>query len=174
MSPRDLAEQACHIEIDLLGEPIGKQDQYIAAFGGITCFTFQPDGQWTVAPLKLAAETHAQPGGQPGDCSSPATRAAPRQILKDQDVRSRQNDQAMIDNLHFVKELGYESKAALESGDLRGFAELMHVHWEHKKARTGGMSNREIDELLRAGASQRRAGRQADRRRRRWLPHVLH
>jgi D-glycero-alpha-D-manno-heptose-7-phosphate kinase len=51
----------------------------------------------------------------------------------------------MMDNLHFVKELGYQSKEALEEGDLVRFAELMNVHWEHKKKRSGGMSNKEID-----------------------------
>jgi D-glycero-alpha-D-manno-heptose-7-phosphate kinase len=68
------------------------------------------------------------------------------EILRDQDTRSMQGDQAMIDNLHFVKELAYQSKAALEAGDLRAFAEIMHVHWEHKKKRTTGMSNSSIDE----------------------------
>src|SRR5258708_1717936 len=55
--PRELAEQACHIEIDRLGEPIGKQDQYIAAFGGITCFTFLSDGRVEAWPLEVSAET---------------------------------------------------------------------------------------------------------------------
>ena len=54
---QDLAEQACHIEIDILGEPIGKQDQYIASFGGITCFEFHPDGRVDVAPLQISTET---------------------------------------------------------------------------------------------------------------------
>jgi D-glycero-alpha-D-manno-heptose-7-phosphate kinase len=67
-------------------------------------------------------------------------------ILKDQDRRSRRGETEMIENLHFVKRLGYESKAALEAGDLHGFAELMHVHWEHKKKRSQGMSNACIDQ----------------------------
>jgi D-glycero-alpha-D-manno-heptose-7-phosphate kinase len=78
------------------------------------------------------------------------------EILKDQDVRSKQKDREMIENLHFVKRLGYESKAALEAGDLRGFGELMHVHWERKRTRTVGMSNRQIDdyyELARANGA---------------------
>ncbi len=66
-------------------------------------------------------------------------------ILKEQDDRSKQSDQAMVDNLHFVKELGYQSKEALESGDLHRFAEIMKIHWEHKKRRSGAMSNGDID-----------------------------
>ena len=83
------------------------------------------------------------------------TRSA-SQILADQDRRTRSMDQEIIDNLHFVKELGHQSKSALEAGDLRKFAELMHVHWEHKKKRSGAMSNNSIDkyyELARANGA---------------------
>jgi D-glycero-alpha-D-manno-heptose-7-phosphate kinase len=140
----ELAQQACHIELDLLGEPIGKQDQYIAAYGGITCFEFQADGRVSVKPMKVDPMTLHNLE----DCLmlffTNFTRNA-SDILKDQDTRSKGGDPNMIENLHFVKKLGHESKAALESGDLRGFAELMHVHWEHKKKRTAGMSNGCID-----------------------------
>ena len=70
-------------------------------------------------------------------------------ILKEQDSRSKQHDQRMVDNLHFIKDLGFQSKEALESGNLRRFAELMNVHWEHKKKRSGSMSNGQIDEWYR-------------------------
>jgi D-glycero-alpha-D-manno-heptose-7-phosphate kinase len=151
--PRDLAEQACHIEIDLLGEPIGKQDQYIAAFGGLTSFTFAPDGHVAVQPLPLTAETLHNLEDNLALFFTGYTRSA-SEILKDQDSRSRQKDQSMIDNLNFVKKLGYESMSALSAGDLRGFAELMHVHWEHKKSRTQGMSNSNIDEYYRLARDQ--------------------
>jgi len=144
VSQRELAEQACHIEIDLLGEPIGKQDQYIAAYGGITAFTFHPDGFVDVQPLRIAPSTLHQLEDNLVMFFTGYTRSA-SQILKDQDVRSKQKDREMIESLHFVKKLGYESKAALEAGDLRGFAELMHGHWERKRARTTGMSNSQID-----------------------------
>ena len=146
---RDLAEQACHIELDLLGEPIGKQDQYIAAFGGITCFTFHPDDSVEVEPLRLWPEALHNLEDNLMLFFTGLTRSA-SDILKDQDTRSRQKDAAMIDNLHFVKQLGYESKVALEAGDLRKFAELMHVHWEHKKRRSHGMSNPAIDDCYQA------------------------
>jgi D-glycero-alpha-D-manno-heptose-7-phosphate kinase len=145
ISPGDLAEQACHIEIDLLGEPVGKQDQYIASFGGVTCFTFHRDGV-EVQPLNMQPQTLHTLEDNLALFFTGYTRSA-SEILQDQDRRSKANDGAMIENLHFVKELGYESKAALESGALREFAELMHVHWEHKKARSNGMSNSRIDEL---------------------------
>jgi D-glycero-alpha-D-manno-heptose-7-phosphate kinase len=145
ISRRELAEEACRIELDILGEPIGKQDQYIAAFGGITCFHFQHDGHVDVQPLRMAAETLHSLEDNLVLFFTGYTRSA-SDILKDQDCRSRQKDREMLDNLHFVKQIGCESKAAMEAGDLRGFAELMHRHWEHKKNRTKGMSNGRIDE----------------------------
>ena len=144
VSPRQLAEQACHIELERLQEPIGKQDQYIAAFGGLTCFEFQRDGQVVVSPLKVDAETLYNLEDNLLLFFTGYSRSASA-ILQDQDQRSKQADPKMIDNLHFVKELGYRSREKLEAGDLNGFAELMHVHWEHKKQRSGGMSNPNID-----------------------------
>jgi D-glycero-alpha-D-manno-heptose-7-phosphate kinase len=145
VQPRTLAEQACHIEMDLLGEPIGKQDQYIAAFGGITAFTFHPDGEVEVARLKMAPETLANLEDNLMLFFTGLTRSATA-ILRDQDDRSRQSDQTILENLHFVKQLGYESKVALETGNLREFANLMNVHWENKRRRSPDMSNSVIDD----------------------------
>ena len=115
------------------------------SFGGITCFHFLPDGQVEVVPLQLDSETLYNLEDNLLLFFTGYTRSA-SEILKDQDTRSRARDQEMIANLHYVKQLGLESKAALEQGDLRRFAELMHVHWEHKKKRSGNMSNPQIDE----------------------------
>jgi D-glycero-alpha-D-manno-heptose-7-phosphate kinase len=142
--PRDLAEQACHIEIDLLREPVGKQDQYIAAFGGLTCFQFLPNGHVEATPLKIDPETLYNLEDNLLLFFTGYSRSASN-ILKDQDDKSRQSNKEMIDNLHFVKELGYQSQEALEVGDLHKFGELMNVHWEHKRKRSGGMSNPDID-----------------------------
>jgi D-glycero-alpha-D-manno-heptose-7-phosphate kinase len=143
--PRELAEQACQIELDRLKEPIGKQDQYIAAFGGLTCFQFLPDGQVNAWPLQISDETLYSLEDNLLLFFTGYSRAA-SSILKEQDDRSKTHDQSMVDNLHFVKELGYQSQEALESGDLVKFAELMNVHWEHKKKRSGSMSNAHINQ----------------------------
>jgi D-glycero-alpha-D-manno-heptose-7-phosphate kinase len=142
--PRDLAEQACHIEIDLLREPIGKQDQYIASFGGLTCFQFLPNGHVEAWPLRLSSETLYNLEDNLLLFFTGYSRSA-SSILKEQDDKSKQSDQGMVENLHFIKELGYQSKDALERGDLTRFAELMNVHWEWKKQRSGGMSNPDIN-----------------------------
>ena len=143
--PRELAEQACHIEIDLLKEPIGKQDQYIAAFGGITCFTFRKDGSVDAEPLKIDEEIKHNLEDSLVMFFTGYSRKA-GSILKEQDDKTKQADSDMVQNLHFVKDLGLRSQAALESGDLDGFGKLMDEHWQHKKRRSGGMSNPKIDE----------------------------
>ncbi|HZL34624.1 MAG TPA: hypothetical protein VFC78_04885 [Tepidisphaeraceae bacterium] len=142
--PQGLAEQACQIEIDRLHEPIGKQDQYIAAYGGLTCFEFLPDGHVDASPLKVSPETIYNFEDNLLLFFTGYSRSA-SSILKDQDQKSRQSDKSMMDNLHFVKELGQRSREALEADDLAGFGELMNTHWDHKKKRSGGMSNGDID-----------------------------
>ncbi len=148
--PRELAEQACHVEIDLLKEPIGKQDQYIAAFGGITCFTFRRDGTVEAQPLALQEDTRNALADNLLIFFTGFARAA-SDLLRDQDTRTRQNDSSMIDNLHYVKDIGLRSKAALERGDLAAFGKLMHEHWEHKRKRSSGMSNSQIDHWYNLG-----------------------
>ena len=144
INPEELAELACSIEIDRLQEPIGKQDQYIASVGGITCFAFHKDNSVTFAPLKISRETfHALEDNLLLFFTGFSRSAS--EILKDQHVKSQKNDTDMLNNLHFVKEIGYLSKDALESGNTDKFGELMHQHWEHKKKRSGGMSNQNID-----------------------------
>src|SRR5881392_2026975 len=143
IEPKQLAELACEIEIDRLGEPIGKQDQYIAAFGGLTCFTFRRDGTVEAIPLAIDEESRNNLEDNLLMFFTGYSRSA-SEILRDQDVRTRKSDTAMIDNLHYVKDLGYRSKAALEKGDLVGFGKLMHEHWENKRKRSGGMSNPKI------------------------------
>jgi D-glycero-alpha-D-manno-heptose-7-phosphate kinase len=141
---REIAEQACQIEIERVGEPVGKQDQYIAALGGITCMDFLADDSVGVAPLKLDHETLYNLEDNLLLFFTGYSRAASA-ILKEQDDRSRGNDREMVENLHYVKELGQRSKQALEAGDLRRLAELMNVHWQHKKKRSGAMTNGDID-----------------------------
>jgi len=153
--PRELAEQACHVELEILGEPVGKQDQYIASYGGITCFRFRPDGHVDAWPLKIQQDTLYSLEDNLLLFFTGYARSA-SEILKEQDDKSKKSDKDMIENLHFVKELGKESQAALEGADLHRFAELMNVHWEHKKKRSNSMSNGPINdwyELARANGA---------------------
>src|SRR5213595_2518433 len=142
--PAELAEQACHIELEKLREPIGKQDQYIAAYGGITCFKFMPDGQVEAWPLKISEETLYNLEDNLLLFFTGYARSASK-ILKEQDDKSKQADKAMVENLHFVKELGKQSQVALESDNLPEFARLMDVHWQRKKERSLSMSNQDIN-----------------------------
>ena len=141
---RELAELACHIEIDRLGEPIGKQDQFIAAHGGITCLTFHEDRRVSVQPLHISPATLYDLEDNLLLFFTGFNRAAGK-ILKDQQQRSQAGDSDMLRNLDEVKLLGLSSRTALEEGNLPRFAALLHEQWEHKKRRSAGMSNPQID-----------------------------
>lgn len=143
--PAELAEQACDIELNRLHEPIGKQDQYIAAYGGLTCFKFLPGGKVEAWPLKVSEETRYNLEDNLLLFFTGYSRSASA-ILKEQDTKSKAADASMIENLHFVKDLGFQSQRALETGNLNEFARLMDVHWQRKKQRSGGMSNAKINE----------------------------
>lgn len=142
--PQELAEQACRVELDILQEPIGKQDQFIAAYGGITCFEFAADEHVRAYPLQISQETLFNLEDNLLLFFTGYSRSA-SSILLEQDTMTKKHDADMIANLHAVKELAYQSKAALLSGDLHEFGRLMDVHWQNKKRRSGGMSNAEID-----------------------------
>jgi D-glycero-alpha-D-manno-heptose-7-phosphate kinase len=144
VDPQTLAEQACRIEIDVLKEPVGKQDQYIAALGGVTCMRFLPNDQVEAWPLKIDTDTLYSLEDNLLLFFTGYSRSASK-VLEEQDTRSKENDKEMISNLHLVKELGRESRKALEEGDLARFAELLNVHWEHKKRRSTVMSNDPIN-----------------------------
>jgi len=145
VGPQQLAEQACEIELNRLREPIGKQDQYIAAYGGITCFKFLPSGKVEAWPLKISEETLYNLEDDLLLFFTGYSRSASN-ILKEQDEKSKSADSAMLENLHFVKELGLKSQSALERGDLREFARYMDAHWQRKKERSGGMTNPQINQ----------------------------
>jgi D-glycero-alpha-D-manno-heptose-7-phosphate kinase len=136
----ELAEQACCIEIEKLSEPVGKQDQYISAYGGITCFEFLRDGRVQASPLNIPEETLLELEENLLLFFTGYARSA-SEILQEQHHKSMQSEPAMLENLHFVKELGRESQRTLESNNLREFARLMDVHWQRKKERSASMTN---------------------------------
>jgi D-glycero-alpha-D-manno-heptose-7-phosphate kinase len=146
IAPGELAEAACEIEIDVLGEPCGKQDPYVAAHGGICAYTFHPDGRVDVEALELSGTTLRRMRDQMLLFYTGEARAASR-MLADQDKRSKAKDPQMLDNLHHTKELGRHSRELLVGGRLEEYAELMHEHWQHKRKRSPGMSDERIDGL---------------------------
>jgi D-glycero-alpha-D-manno-heptose-7-phosphate kinase len=145
-----LAEEACHIEIDRLQRPSGKQDQYVAAFGGIICMEIARDGRVSVSPLAIDntvlhdLEEHMLLffTGYSRDADS---------MLATQKERTEKQDPAMLDNLAEISRIACEVRAALENGDTARFGELMHEHWEIKRERNQGMTNSSIDRWYEAG-----------------------
>lgn len=148
----DLAEMACHVEIDRLAEPVGKQDQYIAAYGGVTCFEFAPDGTVTAQPLALSPSTLQDLENNLVLFFTGYSRSA-SSILRDQSTKSVAGDVDMRRNLDETKQLGRTIREVLEAGDPAGFGALMNEHWQRKRSRSAGMSNPAIDELYDIGMS---------------------
>lgn len=145
-----LAEEAAHIEIDVLGQPVGKQDQYIASFGGLTCFEFHPDDRVTVTPLAVSHDTLHELEEHLLLFFTGYARPA-EVILDDQRLRTEREDAAMLANLDATKELGSRIREALEAGRPGEFGALMHEHWQRKRSRSSGMSNASIDRWYERG-----------------------
>jgi D-glycero-alpha-D-manno-heptose-7-phosphate kinase len=146
VTPAELAEAACEIEIDVLGEPVGKQDPYVAAHGGICAYTFNPNGSVDVESLEIDPIALRRMRDQLLLFYTGEARAAKR-VLSDQDTRSKAGESEMLENLHHTKALGLLSRELLRGGRLEEYAELMHEHWEHKRRRSPGMSDERIDGL---------------------------
>ena len=139
-----LAEEAAEVEIERLGQPVGKQDQYIAAYGGLTCFEFHADDTVSVSPLAISQETLHELEERLLLFFTGYSRSA-GSILADQHQRSEREDAAMLENLEQTKALGLEIRDALEGGSPDRFGRLMDEHWQRKRARSAGMSNESID-----------------------------
>lgn len=148
--PQELAELAAEIEMHHLNEPVGKQDQYIAAFGGLTCFTFHKNNEVTIKPLTIPKEMLLKLENNLLLFFTGYSRNA-SYILQEQKDKTLQENSEMLDNLHFIKQLGYDIKQALEQADESRFANLLHQHWEHKKQRSNNMSNAHINSLYEFG-----------------------
>jgi D-glycero-alpha-D-manno-heptose-7-phosphate kinase len=139
-----LAEQACHIEMDLAGHPVGKQDHYLAAFGGFTCLEIQSDGRVAVSPLDISLTTVEDFRASVLLFYTGVTRSS-TQILEEQKRATLQQDPTIVDSLHRTKELGYAVKEALEQGDLESFGRLLDEHWQNKKRRSAKISDLNLD-----------------------------
>ena len=145
ISLKDLAEEACTIEIDILGEPIGKQDQYISAFGGITCLTFEKDGNVIVEPIRMSSERIMELESNIMLFYTGKERMA-SDILSTQDKKTKEDDETTIKILHEIKDIGMETRKAFEKGDLDRFGELLDNHWKTKKRLSAKISDPFIDE----------------------------
>jgi len=144
VGPQQLAEEACHIELDLLKKPIGKQDQYMAAFGGLTILDISPDGKVRVTRLGLEVEVlealeHNLLMFYTQDMRDATT------ILRKQDSATQRNDKVVVSSLREIKDIGIETCSAIVDGNLRRFGELMDIHWQAKKRLAEGITNPQID-----------------------------
>jgi D-glycero-alpha-D-manno-heptose-7-phosphate kinase len=141
-----LAREAVEIEMNRLQEPVGKQDQYIAAYGGVLCQEYHEDESVTVQPLKISEGAIRELRDSLMLFFVGYTRNAST-LLGDQKSRSLAGDQEMLNGLHFTKQLGREIRSVLEAGHTTEFGRLMHEHWMRKRGRSVGMSCDRVDEI---------------------------
>jgi D-glycero-alpha-D-manno-heptose-7-phosphate kinase len=139
-----VAEEACHIEVDLAGHPVGKQDQYVAACGGINCYSIDRTGVVSVTPLGIPPYAVEDLEASMLLFYTGQTRMSDM-ILSQQKSDTENGNRSVIDNLHRTKELGYQIRDALEAGDLVRFGMLLDQHWQNKKARSQEISDCRID-----------------------------
>jgi len=144
VSSRQLAEEACAIEIEHLGEPCGKQDQYIAAFGSVTALTFDTDGKVHIEPVATTSETLDELESNLVVVYSGVERQA-RTILGEQGAALRHNERATED-MHRIKAIGHEVRRLLERGQVDTYGELLHEHWTRKRQQADSMSDAALDE----------------------------
>jgi D-glycero-alpha-D-manno-heptose-7-phosphate kinase len=143
--PQDLAEEACYIELDVLDKPIGKQDQYMAAFGGLTCLWIERDGIVKVERLPLCTDLVNALERNIMLFYTHATRDA-TSILEKQNKATLQNEKQVVRNLTEIKDIGIEIRGAILSGNLSRFGQLLDAHWQCKKGLSKDISNTQIDE----------------------------
>lgn len=141
-----LAREAIEIEMTRLSEPVGKQDPYIAAYGGLLCQDYATDGRVRVAPLQMQENCVRELRESLMLFFVGYTRQASA-LLADQNTRSLAGDKAMLEGLQFTKQLGLEIRSIFEAGRIAGFGPLMHEHWRRKRERSPGITNQRIDEL---------------------------
>jgi D-glycero-alpha-D-manno-heptose-7-phosphate kinase len=145
LSSEQLAREACHVEIDVLKEPIGKQDQYIAAYGGITAFTFNVDGTVDVERVPMKPEVMDELESNLTIFYSGVERAA-SSVLKEQEKTITENKGDAVERMHRIKALGHDTKRILVSGDIDAYGELLHEHWTNKRKLASNMTDASIDE----------------------------
>lgn len=143
LSQEQIAETACYIEIDKMGMPVGKQDQYAAAFGGLNTITFQPD-RVTVEPLRTQRETVHELSNHLMLFFTGSTRESSK-ILSHQKRASEKNEDTVIASLHALKRVAEDMRQCLEQSNLDAFGELMHYAWQRKKQLAPNISNTDID-----------------------------
>lgn len=141
----EIAEAACEIEINMLKEPIGKQDQYAAAHGGFNAYWFEPDGSVNVEPVSIRDESLEELRSNLYLFHMKKEREA-GSVLQAQDKKTRDGDEEVIERLHRIKQIGLETRRVFENGDIDSFGEILHEHWLTKKGLSDKVSDPFIDE----------------------------
>jgi len=141
-----LAEIACKIEIKRLKEPVGKQDQYSSAFGGLRSYKFLKNGEVVTKEININRRKLEQFKNSLSIYYTGILRNS-YDILKTQDTKSKKMNKEMLYNLDKIKEMGLQTKDILEKGNLTEYGYLMNDHWNSKKKRSPQMTSKYINYL---------------------------
>lgn len=144
LPPQELAEEAFHIEAEVLGEPLGKQDQYIAAIGGICAMEIDRQGRVHAQPIPTSHALSQEFENRVLLFYTGLQRRA-SDVLAGQTASLTAGAQQVTESLSLIKELGYQVREALERGDLDCFGRIMHRHWEAKRRMSDKISGSQID-----------------------------
>jgi D-glycero-alpha-D-manno-heptose-7-phosphate kinase len=143
---KTVAEEDFKLEAEILNKPIGKQDPYMAAFGGLTVLDIQPDGSVAVRKANVSHEVADELNRNMLLFYTNVSRSADT-ILKEQGNAVREEKREVIDSMHYIKELGYKILEAVESGKITDVGRHFHAHWQHKKKISDKMSNERFDKI---------------------------
>ncbi len=141
-----LAEEDYHIEAELLKRPIGKQDPYLAAFGGLTVLEIEKDGTVKARAAKVSDEVADELQRNILIFFTGKTRNAD-EILREQEKGVREQKKDVVDSMHYIKDLGYQILEAVETGNLDDIGKNFHEHWQYKKRISSQMSNAHFDRV---------------------------
>ncbi len=144
----ELAEEACRLEIDILGGPLGKQDQYLAAYGGLTVLEIGRDGTVQVRNARVSEDAIDELNRNLLVFYTDTTHSSSA-ILVDQRSGVEQDDRKIVGSMHRIKEIGYQILEAVESSNLSEVGRLFDEHWKYKKTLSAKMTNPRFDDIYR-------------------------
>jgi len=143
---QDLAEEACDLEINRLGKPIGKQDQYMAAFGGLTVLDIEKDGTVKVRRAKISDDCLDELNRNLVMFYTDTSRSADA-ILSEQSAGAKEEKKDVVESMHYIKDIGYQILDSVERGNITDVGLMFDEHWKYKKRISSKMSNPRFDEI---------------------------
>lgn len=150
VTAQQIAEEACHIEMDILKSPVGKQDQYMAAFGGLTQLEIDRRGRVEVSKPKVSLEILRDLESSFVLFYTGISRSS-HNVLSRQNKSTNKGDKKVINSLHYIKEIGQNISQSIIKGNISQVGKLMDIHWQYKRQLSQNVSNDKINKWYQLG-----------------------